>query len=88
MSEKSSLDDWTLEEMADCSSTVEKLRPDAPTPEHADILFEACKAAVSLKQVQTSTAVREKLAGSERREILAHADTIGKINDSVKGPYG
>ena len=83
MSEKSSLDDWTLEEMADCAGTVEKLRPDTPTPEHADILFESCKAAVLLKQVETSTAVRERLSGSDRRELLAHVDTISKIDDSV-----
>ena len=84
MSEKNFLDDWTLEEMADCTGTNEKLRPDAPTPEHVDILYESCKAAVALKQIETSIAIRESLSSSKRREILAHVDNIGKIDDRVE----
>ena len=84
MSEKSSLDDWTLDEMADCAGTVEKLRPDVPTPEHADILFESCKAAMVMKQLETMKAIRENLSGLERREILAHVNNIEKISDSVE----
>ena len=84
MAEKSSLDDWTLEEMTDCAGTVDKLREDAPTPEHANILLQSCKAAVFLKQIETSTAIRESLSSSERAAVMAHAETLDKINDAVE----
>ena len=84
MKEKASLDDWTLEEMTDCRAAVDDLGDDAPTPEHADILSDACEAALLLTQVQTVAAIRENLSSSDRATALAHMETLAKIDDAFE----
>lgn len=88
MAQKSSLEDWTAEEMADCDAAVSKLEPKAPTPQHAALLLDSCNSSIGFRHLQLLMLLEDDdLSIREISTLTRHLDTHQAMVDAMDRVY-